>query len=119
MPQAQPEAEDVHHEDEERQMSLLDQYVAKAAAGQSAKRTMEPKDPKKRLGEGAIELDPKKLKAALDMQKGKESNDQQSQYNSLGGSQSVTEETLEAYRMEKVRPNDPMADYVDHPDQEF
>lgn len=65
----------------------------------------------------APELDEKKLRKALKRANRKErkkfdSDERKRKYNSLE-SDNVTAEEMEAYRMTKVRANDPMANYVD------
>lgn len=72
---------------------------------------------KKRVGDGEIVLDDDKLSAALAKErKRKQTKDdgggKKKKYNSLEHTE-VTEEELEAYRVEKSRGEDPMAGYVD------
>jgi pre-mRNA-processing factor SLU7 len=97
--------------------SLLDQYVKRAAAGQlpSASSTG-VKEKKRRLGEGEIELDPKKLKEAIEREKTNTEIEGDRKYNSMKDHGEVTQEELEAYRMHRKRTEDPMANYVDKGD---
>ena len=88
--------------------SLMDELVSKA----SNSNTKDPLESKKRVGEGSVELDSKKLKLAMEMEK--EGKDNNSKYNSLNTSNEITEEELEAYRINRKRAEDPMANYVDH-----
>jgi pre-mRNA-processing factor SLU7 len=48
------------------------------------------------------------------MEMEKEGKDNNSKYNSLNTSNEITEEELEAYRINRKRAEDPMANYVDH-----
>ncbi|KZO98815.1 pre-mRNA-splicing factor SLU7 [Calocera viscosa TUFC12733] len=76
------------------------------------------KDPKKRLGEGDLKLDQDKLqKAILDEKKRKKRDAEEDEWESkkrrTGDTGEVSEEQLEAYRMNRLQREDPMANYRD------
>jgi pre-mRNA-processing factor SLU7 len=109
-----------------------------AAIIKSGKAASSEVSTKRRLGEGDVDLDKEKLQQAIEAErkKKKKADDnvdedeeedrfggkkKKSKYNSAsdhGKSFEVTEEELEAYRMEKSRGDDPMANYKDEDDQE-
>ena len=78
---------------------------------------------KTRLGEGDALLDLNKLAQAREAEQKRKSmgvselngdqRDGKRKYNSFNGSGELTEEQLEAYRMERQRGEDPMANYID------
>lgn len=84
--------------------SLVEQH-RKTLTKKFKEETIAAKDTtfKKRIGEGNIDLDAKKLKLALE--KEKSGVEQKNKYD-------VTEEELEAYRMLNRRSEDPMANYT-------
>ncbi|KAJ8077272.1 mRNA splicing protein [Marasmius tenuissimus] len=76
---------------------------------------------KQRVGEGDVKLDPQKLARAINAEKKRGRGDEEDD-NSFGrkkkkgvgaSSHDVTEEELEAYRMQRRMTDDPMANYVD------
>ncbi|EJD52380.1 pre-mRNA-splicing factor SLU7 [Auricularia subglabra TFB-10046 SS5] len=105
-----------------------DQPEASTSGSASAPKAYEfakPLPPKKRVGDGDVELDKSRLEAALRderkrRQRGDEDEgdgrDKRRKYNSFQGGQDVTEEEMEAYRMTKVSSEDPMANYRDEED---
>lgn len=63
---------------------------------------------------GDLTLDEQKLKAALKKQRAAaadkaETDERKRKYNSLAGGEEVTPEEMEAYRMTRMRADDPMA----------
>eukprot|EP00842_Homolaphlyctis_polyrhiza_P004712 jgi/Hompol1/5241/HPOL_004274-RA len=107
--------------------SLLDQYVQRAAkTGTVTSKSTESSLPsRKRLGEGDVTIDSDKLKEAIDAERKRKlaardegDNDGRfsrikQKYNSNRETTELTEEQLEAYRLEQQRGEDPMANYVD------
>ncbi|KAH9255019.1 hypothetical protein BASA81_006964 [Batrachochytrium salamandrivorans] len=102
--------------------SLLDQYVQRASAeGSNMSRSELPT--KTRLGESTAIMDSNKLNDALNAERKRknlldtELDDRRrgkTKYNSFKDTGELTEEQLEAYRMERQRGEDPMANYVDN-----
>ncbi|KIP05104.1 hypothetical protein PHLGIDRAFT_92581 [Phlebiopsis gigantea 11061_1 CR5-6] len=75
---------------------------------------------KKRLGEGDLELDENKLAEAIKAERKRKGRGGEQEYEwgtgkkrKAGESHEVTEEELEAYRMNRRMTDDPMANYVD------
>ncbi|OAJ39466.1 hypothetical protein, variant 1 [Batrachochytrium dendrobatidis JEL423] len=102
--------------------SLLEQYVQRASKeGPAMSKT--DYSTKTRLGEGDALLDLNKLAQAREAEQKRKSmgvselngdqRDGKRKYNSFNGSGELTEEQLEAYRMERQRGEDPMANYID------
>lgn len=92
--------------------------VTSSAPAESSKLAKQPHVKRSELygeSEGAVDLDPEKLKEAIkkqkEFQKQKlEEDDRKRKYNSMQTSD-VTLEDLEAYRMTKPRWDDPMANF--------
>ncbi|KAG8715827.1 mRNA splicing protein [Ceratobasidium sp. 423] len=99
--------------------SLLETHLETAGKGkEKAKIAEDPSLSKKRLGEKDIALDRDKLQRAVAAEKKRkmgqmddDGNDKRRKYD--GGNQDVTEEELEAYRMQRSNYEDPMANYKD------
>ncbi|KAI0344678.1 pre-mRNA-splicing factor SLU7 [Trametopsis cervina] len=72
---------------------------------------------KKRLGEGDLQLDNRKLADAIQAERKRKGRGEESEAvnkrKKAGESHEVTEEELEAYRMNRRMTEDPMANYVD------
>ena len=91
--------------------SLLDEYVSRAAS-QSLSNKKEGFN--KRLGDGDVSLDSDKLRTEIDKErKRKHGQIDDGKYNSGKGDSELTEEQLEAYRLERQRFDDPMANWKD------
>ncbi|KAJ3127094.1 mRNA splicing protein [Nowakowskiella sp. JEL0407] len=99
--------------------SLLEQHLESAHSKKD-----KPEKKRTRVGEGNVELDPKKLKKALKEEDKRRAGDGEDEvkgkkYSSGRANTEVTEEELEAYRLRKVDSiNDPMANYKDEDDGE-
>ncbi|KAJ3089267.1 mRNA splicing protein [Quaeritorhiza haematococci] len=120
--------------------TLLEQHVAKIAkdgvengSTEDGASGSKKRGRGERLGEGDVQLDPKKLKKAIEQEelrrqlaaegdddergwKGKGKGKGKGKYNSMNPEREVTEEELEAYRLKKANAFDPMANYKDEED---
>lgn len=71
---------------------------------------------KKRKGEGDVQLDSKKLKAYMEEEKARKKAgvaDLEGKYNSMKGGADVTEEELEAFRLQRRDADDPMNAFLE------
>ncbi|KAG8933091.1 mRNA splicing protein [Tulasnella sp. 418] len=114
----------------ETQKSLAEQHLENLDSGAVTEPGLEPKFGKRRLGEGEMTLDKERLEKALREEKRRKTGkkveweeemegNRRNKYNSFSGEGvDVTEEQLEAYRMQRsAGMEDPMANYVDEEDQ--
>lgn len=116
----------------EEQRSLVEQHLDKQARGETASSTEQRFDHsgKRRLGEAeTLQLDQDKLRRAIQEEK-KRKNGKKDEWEEDGDDRSkkrktgamgdsgfaVTEEEMEAYRLNKPNFEDPMANYVDMED---
>ncbi|KAL0578754.1 mRNA splicing protein [Marasmius crinis-equi] len=91
------------------------------AASSESKSKVDQNYSKQRVGEGEVNLDPEKLARAINAEKkrGRADDDEVDGFGRKkkkaagAGSHDVTEEELEAYRMQRRMTEDPMANYVD------
>lgn len=99
--------------------SLLETHLEAGGKGkEKAKAGDDPSFSKKRLGDVDVSLDKEKLQRAIAEEKKRkkgeledDGSDKKRRYN--GGNLDVTEEELEAYRMQRSNYEDPMANYKD------
>ncbi|RKO89928.1 Pre-mRNA splicing Prp18-interacting factor-domain-containing protein, partial [Blyttiomyces helicus] len=110
----------------DREKTLLEKHVIKAGAPSKPAKRAGPGGGN-RLGEGEVDIDQAKLKAAIEAERKRKADDEEDRgwggakgkrgkYSSAADVKEVTEEELEAYRMEKVNSEDPMANFVDEDD---
>lgn len=114
----------------EEQRSLLERHTEGGSKQDGDRFDQETSFGKRRLGEEGMKLDQERLEKALKEEKKRKSSKKEPWEEEMDGRKrrkmgagamgdtgfDVTEEEMEAYRMNKISTEDPMANYVDQDD---
>ncbi|EJU04168.1 hypothetical protein DACRYDRAFT_114567 [Dacryopinax primogenitus] len=108
-------------EEAEPAKSLAEEHAERLAKeGEDMGRSAGKDWSKKRLGEGDLKLDQDKLKKAIQEERKRKDRGEEEEWEGkrrkTGDTGDVTEEQLEAYRMNRLQREDPMANYRDEED---